>query len=106
MSYLVSIYNSISCNQIIRFGLVGFFSFVLVFFFLLRAKWNHQEASCLLLRMHQKLAWSDLVRARYELWYLLQMALSHSLKSSIDLLDPSNQLTIYESIYSNVYSLL
>lgn len=106
MSYLVSIYKSISCNQIIiRSGLVGFFSFVL-FFFLLRAKWNHQEASCLLLRMHQKLAWSDLVRARYELWYLLQMALSRSLKSSIDLLDPSNQLTIYESIYSNVYSLL
>jgi len=34
---------------------------------------------------------SYLVRDRYKPWYLLQMALSHSFKSFIDPLDPSNQ---------------
>lgn len=117
MSYLVSIDKFIPCNQIIGFGGLWVFS-VLVFFvgifclfFLVLcfgkgATGNCQEASCPLLRMHQKLVHSGLVRARFKLWYLLQMALSHSFKSSIDPLGPSNQLTIYDSIYNIIHYLL
>lgn len=112
MSYLVSIDKLIPCNQIIGFGVLwGFlvldFGFFVCFFcFGKGAMWNCQEASYPLLRVHQKLVHSGLVRARYKLWYVLQMALSHSFTSSIGPLDPSNQLTIYDSIHNIIHYLL